>query len=322
MTRLYITVDTEYSCGLALRDGAGNRTGNFARSIACDTAIGPLGIGYQMDRLDQYGLKAVFFVDPMPALVWGTAAIADVVGPIVSRGHDVQLHLHSEWLALAGSNNPVGPRTGRNIADFSLDDQCVLIDRARDLLVAAGAPRPVAFRAGNYGANDDTLRALAHLGIAYDTSHCPAIPGADCAISLGPDDRAVLAHCGVIEVPIGAIGAANGALRHFQLTALTISEIAAALRHAAARQVPSMTLVSHSFELLSRDRMRANQVVKRRFDTLCAVLGSLKDVRTATYASDPPEPAPGLQAVLPHRWPRTLRRMAEQAVGNALYGSS
>jgi len=111
----------------------------------------------------------------MPGLIWGTAAIEDVVGPIVRRGHDVQLHIHTEWLELTGSANPVG-RTGTNIADFNLDEQCNLLDRARSLLVAAGAPLPRAFRAGNYGANDDTLRALAILGLSHDSSHCPGLP--------------------------------------------------------------------------------------------------------------------------------------------------
>ena len=76
--------------------------------------------------------------------------------------------------------------------------------------MAANAPAPVAFRAGNYGANDDTLRALATLGITYDSSHCPALVGGACQISLGPDDRDPELHHGVIEVPAGTIGTLGG----------------------------------------------------------------------------------------------------------------
>lgn len=321
MTKLFITIDTEYSFGLAVRRNGAGRADNFTRSIACETPTGAVGVHYQMDQFEANGLKAVFFVDPMPGLIWGTEAISDVVGPIVARGHDVQLHLHSEWLALAGANNPLGERTGRNIKDFSFDEQCILIDRARDILMAAGAPRPVAFRAGNYGANDDTLRALSELGLAYDTSHCPAIVGSDCAISLGGQDRAVMEYCGLIEVPIGAIAASGGALRHFQLTALTVAEITAALSFAVRAGHDSMTLVSHSFELLSRDRTRTNLLLKRRFERLCARLAKLPRLRTATYATDPPGLAPGPQPVLPHRWDRTAGRLIEQALGNALYGA-
>ena len=321
MTALYITIDTEYSFGMARRMGRGGRAENFASAILGATPSGPRGIHYQMDRFDAHGVKAVFFVDPMPALVWGTEAIAEVVGPIVARGHDVQLHLHSEWLELADGANPLGTQTGGNLRNFGFEQQCTLIDYARGVLMAAGAPAPVAFRAGNYGANDDTLRALAALGISYDTSHCPGIAVSECQISLGADDRQVQRHCGTIEVPIGSIGAGDGALRHYQLTALTHAELLAALRHAVQCRQQQVTLVSHSFELLSRDRQRANPIVQRRFDRFCAGLGQVPGLTCATYADSPPQIENLVPAPLPHSSLRTLRRMAEQALGNALYGA-
>jgi hypothetical protein len=219
MTVAYITIDTEYSAMFAQR----GRAEAFARSIACETAGGEVGIAYQMNVFDRHGIKAVFFVDPMPALLWGVEAIADVVGPIVARGHDVQLHLHTEWLALAGANNPLGDHTGPSIANFDFEDQCRLIDHARDEHVAA------------------------------------------------------------------------------------------------------FTIVSHSFELMSRDRTRINQIVKRRFDRFCAGLARLPGVKAVTYADAPPMVAP-IRAVsvppapvLPASIFRTGRRHAEQAVANALY---
>lgn len=321
MTRLYITIDTEYSFGLARRMGGGGRAENFASAIIGATQTGPLGIHYQMDQFDAHGIKAVFFVDPMPALVWGTEAIADIVGPIVARGHDVQLHLHSEWLEIAGNANPLNGRTGGNLRLFDFEDQCKLLDYARGVLMDAGAPAPVAFRAGNYGANDDTLRALAELGIAYDTSHCPGIAVSECQISLGPDDRQVQRHCGAIEVPIGAIGAPGGGLRHYQLTALTDGELLAALRHAVRSGQQQVTMVSHSFELLSRDRQRANRIIQRRFDRFCAGLAKVTGLTTGTYAAAPPQLEQATSAALPHSQLRTWRRYAEQALGNALYGA-
>ena len=325
MTNIYVTIDTEYSAGLYQSLGKHARVENFARSIGCETPGGGVGISYQMDVFERHGLKGVFFVDPMPAMVWGREAIADIVGPIVERGHDVQLHLHAEWLALAGEANPLGNRTGRNMADFDLEDQATLIDYARDVLVAAGAPAPVAFRAGNYGANDDTLRALAQLGIRYETSHCPGITKGECAIQLGPDDRHVMEHCGVVQVPIGCIEDIGGGLRHAQLTALSSSEIIAAARHAHEQGIASFTLVSHSFELLSRDRRRINQIVKSRFEKLCAKIAADPHLRTATYRDNPPalETNAGKpNNVLPFSVLRAGPRYAEQAVGNILYGAA
>lgn len=324
MTRVYITIDTEYSSGLCTGPQAADRAENFARSIACVTPDGPAGITHKLELLAQYQQRAVFFVDPMPAMVWGVAAIEDIVGPIVAAGQDVQLHCHTEWLSLAGSANPLtSRRTGQNMADFPIEDQIALLSYARDTLIAAGAPAPVAFRAGNYGANDDTLRALAMLGIAYDASHCPGLIDGACRISLGPEDRDPIVHHGVIEVPAGTIGTIGGGQRHAQITALTLAEMLAAIRHARDCGRDSFTLVSHSFELINRRKLAVNPIVRRRFAGLVKALAAMRGVETATFAHQPPAPLPS--AVSPKPLPasavRTGMRLAEQFVSNTLYGA-
>lgn len=328
MTAVYITIDTEYAANLPGEGGLATRAENFARSIRCDTTSGPVGTEYQMDVMDEHGVKGVFFVDPMPALLWGVAAIEDVVGPIVARGHDVQLHCHTEWLALAG-DDPVrrrlaGDLCGQHIKNFPFEEQCRILDWARDTLVAAGAPRPIVFRAGNYGANDDTLRALAEIGVPYDTSHAPALAGAgDCAITLGPEVRRPLLHHGVIELPISCIEDFGGRLRHGQITALTLAEMVGMVEHAQANGIGSVTLVSHSFELMSRDRVYRNRVVARRFEGLCRALGEMPDSRSATYAVATPPPEQSSEAPVMAFNPLVgSARLAEQAVSNVLYASS
>lgn len=323
MTLLYFTVDTEYAAAIVVRGGKDTRRENFDRSIACVTPNGAVGVGYQMDVFDRHGIKAVFFVDPMPALIWGVEAIADIVGPIVTRGHDVQLHLHSEWLEFAGAANPLGGKTGTNLKEFNFDEQCTLIDFARTTLIAAGAPPPVAFRAGNYGADDDTLRALAALGLHYDSSHCPGFSNSASELSLGKSDMQPIRHCGVIEVPIGSIGGHGGGLRHMQLTALSNRELLAAVCHAKAQDWSSISLLSHSFELLSRDRKRINHIVKRRFERFCKHFAAMDGVTTATYAAQPPVVDTYARKIvpLPYSLPRTGLRYAEQAIANTLCGA-
>ena len=319
MTAVYITIDTEYAASLAAR----GRAENFARSIACETPAGPVGLFYKMQLMDRYGLKGVFFVDPMPALLWGREAIADVVGPIVEAGHDVQLHCHTEWLALAGAANPFGGRAGQHIAAFAFDAQCAILDWARETLIAAGAPAPVAFRAGNYGASDDTLRALAAIGLQYDTSHTPGIADGACRISLSRKDRRPMRHCGVVEVPVGCIRAFGGGLRHAQVTAISAREMLAAIRHARDHGLSGFTLVSHSFELLCRARERINRVVRHRFERLCHGIAAMDGVESGTYASHPPRPSIVRTArpILPTDRLRTGLRLAEQIVSNGLYGA-
>jgi len=328
MTSVFVTIDTEYSSGLFTGPGAVDRAENFARSIACITPQGPTGITHKLDLFDRHGIRAVFFVDPMPALIWGIAAIEDIVGPIIEAGQDVQLHCHTEWLELAGENNPItGTRTGQNLYDFAFEDQCEILSYARDMLIAAGAPPAIAFRAGNYGANDDTLRALGEIGIRFDSSHCPAMSGPSSnqasRISLGPEDRCPVELGNVIEVPVGCIGTISGGLRHGQITALSLDEMRAAIRHAEATGCPSFTLVSHSFELINRRKLAVNQIVRRRFEGLCKALSQMPGVTTGSYRDTPPLPAGSGPSPVPlpaNVW-RTGARYAEQLVSNTLYGA-
>ena len=323
MLKVYITIDTEYSSGLVEGVSASDRAENFARSIACLTPDGPAGISHKLRLLEKYGQKAVFFVDPMPALIWGVAAIEDIVAPIMDAEQDVQLHLHTEWLELAGSANPLGGKTGHNIADFTFDEQCQLVEYARDTLIAAGAPAPVAFRAGNYGANDETLRALEQAGIAYDSSHCPAIADGYCRIKLTQDDLLPVEHCGVVEVPVGSIASVGGGQRHAQITALSLREMTDAIRHARDNGRQEFTLVSHSFELINRRKLAVNKIVRNRFEGLCRDLKKMRGVATANYRDDPPAAAPPHvePELLPPDPVRTGLRIAEQMVSNTLYGA-
>ncbi|MEM7666092.1 MAG: hypothetical protein AAF250_09585 [Pseudomonadota bacterium] len=324
MTCVYITIDTEYSSGLVKGLGPADRAENYARSIACLTPDGPAGITHKLRLLAETDQKAVFFVDPMPALVWGVAAIEDIVAPIIEAGQAVQLHCHTEWLEIAGAANPLpSARTGQNLFDFPFDEQCELLALARDFLVAAGAPAPVAFRAGNYGANDDTLRALAEIGLTYDSSHCPALTNGPSRISLGPDDRDPLLHEGIIEVPVGSIGTLGGGQRHAQITALTLAEMIAAIRHARDNQRGSFTLVSHSFELINRRKLAVNKIVRRRFDRLCRSLRDMEGVETGNYRDNPPSVSTASHAStpLPASTVRTGMRYAEQFASNTLYGA-
>ena len=312
MTQVLITIDTELSA--ALFQAGADADANFARSIGCDG----YGVGWQMDRLDAHGLIGVFFVDPMPALVYGPDVIARVVGPIIARGHEVQLHLHPEWLAWADTM-PVGDRRGRSIGDFSLDDQVILITLARQLLTDAGAPPPTAFRAGNYGANDDTLLALAGLGLRWDSSFNATCLGDPCRIGLTVDQIDPVERLAIIEIPVSAIEDRPGLLRHAQVCALSATEMTDALRHAAATERPAFTIVTHSFEMMSRDRKRANRTVIKRFEAMCGAVAGHPDLISSGFNSLKLTPATTSPARLGPNYVRTARRMAEQAVATLAY---
>jgi len=313
MTRAIISFDTELSAGLYQR-GADARA-NFESSILGRCRDGDYGVHFQMDMLDRFGLTGVYFVDPMPALVYGPEIIDAIVAPIVRRGHEVQLHIHTEWLAFARFN-PVGRLTGRNIGDFPLAAQKKLIALARDILVGAGAPRPTAFRAGNFGANDDTLRALAALGFRHDSSFNGAYQGHGCDITLDAGNLGMRDHHGICEVPVSGLMDRASRFRPAQLCAMSEEEMRDALDHSAASDAIQFSAFSHSFELLSRDRQVPNRLAITRMEALCRAVADDARVTSSGFATLPAPPArPGRIQVAAPKPLRTLRRIVEQGVG-------
>jgi hypothetical protein len=314
-TKVQYTVDTELSLKL-FQEGASAQE-NFDSSITGKCRDGEFGIFYQMDRLEAYGLTGVFFVDPFPALVYGPGIVARMVEPILKRGHEVQLHIHTEWLEFARDHELQHLR-GRNIADFPLDDQIRLLDQARALLMIAGAPKPTAFRAGNFGANDDTLRALSDLDVRYDSSFNPAFLSGECAIDLPPETPPFAEHLGVGIIPVSVIEDRPGSIRAAQLCALSAWEMRDALTHAAQNDWPCFTIVSHSFELLSRDRTRSNPIVTRRFESMCMNIAEQARLEGSGFETLQPRRQSRL-ATLPANLVRTALRYGEQAVSRIRY---
>jgi hypothetical protein len=318
MAAVLVTVDTELSAGRQA-SGWGARD-NFRSSFLGRCGRGDFGVPWLLDRLDAAGLTGVFFVDPMPALVHGEGVVADMVGPIVERGHEVQIHIHTEWLEWARAS-PVGGRTGRNIGDFTVDDQVTLIRHARDLLMRAGAPRPVAFRAGNYGADDRTLVALDRLGIAWDASFNADYAGARCAISPPASPITPERRGGVMLAPVSGLFDRPGHFRPAQVCAMSAREMRAALDHAARHAHPCFTIVSHSFEMLSRDRARPNRTVMRRFDALCTHVAD-STLRSEGFRTLPARAPRRRLAPAAHSYPRTAARVAEQMLAAWRYERS
>ncbi|MCX8475000.1 MAG: polysaccharide deacetylase [Sphingomonas sp.] len=309
-TRVFLTVDTE----LMWRH---HTAGHDAETIV-QRSLEPagVGIGWQLAQLAAHGLKACFFVDPMPALVYGLDPIRRVVGSILEAGQEVQLHLHPNWTgAHAGDRGATyGPF---ELIDYSLAEQVELIAGAADMLTAAGAPDPIAFRSGSYSASDDTLAALAQLEFTYDSSHNGSEHPWPSAISLAPRQIAPIAHRGVIEVPVTLIEDQRGHLRHFQICALSAAEMKAALDHAVRAEHAAVTVVSHGFELANRAGTRANAVHVRRFEALCRMLAERREVLETAHFGDRPALALGRDdAPLGPSMLRTRLRQAEQLWSN------
>lgn len=309
VTTAFITIDTE----LMWR----HHTAGCDLPTQIERSLEPAGVGiaYQLEVLKKHDLKATFFVDPMPTMVFGLDAIRPVVEAIVEAGQEVQLHLHPNWAGAKADDS--GAASGRfELIDYSFVEQRALIAGARDLLKACGASDLVAFRAGSYAANDATLAALAELGFLYDSSHNGADAPWPSQIGLPPRQIAPVERQGVIEVPVTLIEDLPGNLRQFQICALSQGEMRAALDHARDEFHPAVTVVGHSFELANRAGTRPNGVHVSRFEGLCAMLADSRETLPTGWFRDRPvfdaiDATPLAPNMLRTRW-----RQAEQLWSN------
>jgi hypothetical protein len=121
------------------------------------------GITRMMDIMDNHNVKGTFFVDVYNRETLSEAVIKEACQEIDRRGHEVALHVHPEI--------PRGKKGYRKvISKYELEEQIKIIERGRDLLGRWIGRSPRAHRAGGYGANYDTLRALGKCNLLIDSS--------------------------------------------------------------------------------------------------------------------------------------------------------
>jgi hypothetical protein len=294
--------------------------GRFRRYFERYILGGPSGHGlpFQLRLLEEYGLKANFFVEPLFAWEYGHEPLAEIVSLIRGGGQEVQLHLHTEWVGK--STHPILPgRSGLHLRDYPEDEQARLIGMGLEYLRACGANEICAFRAGNFGANRDTLRALVHNGIPIDSSYnrgCRVSPMLDDVIT-----RPTLIG-GVREYPVTVYRAWPGRLRHAQIGASGYYELAGVLRQAVQDSNP-VVVFWHSAELLNAGRTRGDALAVRRFEKFCRMLAAQRgQLRTRWFSEtmqDPAVPGDAEAPVVEARFGATLMRHGAQALRRVLY---
>ncbi|MGH7582177.1 MAG: polysaccharide deacetylase family protein, partial [Gemmatimonadales bacterium] len=151
-------------------------------------------------------------------------------------------------------------------------------------LTAAGVPRDalIAFRAGNYGASNETWNAMRQVGLAVDSSYNLSYLGRHCMIRW-PEPAADLfeAQPGVWELPITNFTERTG-YRHLEITAISAAEMIRALRMLRRAGVQHVTVVAHPAEFFFIDsiapaRGRPNRINIGRFRRLLRFLAAHRD---------------------------------------------
>jgi peptidoglycan/xylan/chitin deacetylase (PgdA/CDA1 family) len=236
--KFIVTVDTETF-------HVGGRLLPFETHFYANLPQGCFGIQRIMDLCNKYGAKATFFVDVYMHHAYGESKVADLCRRIEGAGHDVQLHAHPSWLP----DNP-----SDLICDFPQDQQAKILASGKQLIEKWIGKTPVAFRAGAYGANLSTIRALKETGFRVDSSYF-ALHG-NCELSRelnGRVNQAFLVE-GVLEIPVTTYWLWNSPTSRknskIDVNACSWPELKDVVRQLSRSTVEYVVLFAHSFSFL------------------------------------------------------------------------
>lgn len=276
--KVFITVDTEHSIGGAFRDPNLRPVGNDKRIFG---KIGNqfFGIPLIMDIAEAHGIHITFFVEVLNKYYFGEDETKQVCRYILARGHDIQLHLHPTYLNFT-QPNPQDLVFSDNMSDYEMEKQIQLIEEGKELLVRYGCEPPIAFRAGNFAADRNTLRGLKENEIYIDSSYNASASKAARKIS-ETEINDLTEFDGVWEFPvtnfIQRIPFIKKRYKALDINAVSFQEIKSVLKKAKWLGQKVVTIILHSFSFikaydLQYNDLRPDNTVIKRFQRLCEYL--------------------------------------------------
>lgn len=201
------------------------------------------GIDMLMDILDKYKMRGLFFVDIAEAWDYGEEKIAEVLKHIKTRGHEVGVHIHPDHMA---------DKKRLFLSEYDYEEQYEIIRKCTDFYENILGEKPLAFRAGKYGANRETLDILAELGYRVDFSEfygqkwCHIDPP---VAKVNPQKL----ENGLIEIPVTSYVSLDmgGYSRHDKLDCgQTYSEFKTVMNKLEKNNNDIAVLFAHSFSLI------------------------------------------------------------------------
>jgi len=290
--RLLITVDTELS--------------NFPNAQGLWGRVGDedWGLRRMLDAFEALGIQATFFLDVYAGNDKDLAEQRRAAELIASRGQDLQLHTHP---------GPAFDRARPRLRDYSFAEQCDIIEFGCQRLQQWTGIRPVLHRAGDWGANHDSLRALRQCGMRADFS--ASVWSSDCgidpsAMALNGWTRIDGLLCGVGTCYRDRV---TGRMRRVDLEGASFPEVVDIL----SRHIDPLFLTLHSFSLMrynrERTRFAAHPEYLDRLQRLCMLARRDGNYQTSS-ALQAVEALEGLpDAALPHAPLPTSKTMASCA---------
>lgn len=280
-TKVFITVDTEFSIGGAFADPIRNQPVGTP-VVLCKIGRKSQGLGFLLDTFATFGIKATFFVEALNTHYFGDQTMRDLALRIQAAGHDVQLHLHPvwtyfknpDWMDRLRSDPPSDHMYGRTLDELNqwLADGIAIFERW-------GLERPVALRTGSLMVDKTVYQAMELAGIPV---------GSNVGLALyWPDDPALHFFSGihrvgnVVEACVTTyIDLALGKRAHYKTLTITGSswqEMRTLLLRAYQSSVESIVILTHPFEYVKIQSvdfsgLLPNRINQQRLSCLCEFL--------------------------------------------------
>ncbi|MBX3127605.1 MAG: methyltransferase domain-containing protein [Polyangiaceae bacterium] len=204
---------------------------------------GEFGIRRLCSILDEHDIRGNFMVDFSSCLT-DERGVRQAVEFLAASGHEVQLHLHPEWVlrgwGLASSD---GPPVHFDELDYDVASR-VLEFACQRYLQYLGKPATI-FRSGGFRFNLDTVLAARALGITalsntrFRFTSEPSTPG-----TMAHNDGPFVWHGGLVELPVD--------FSPEPLSSAFEKLEGAHLRALRSRRHKTFNLVMHSWSLLRR----------------------------------------------------------------------
>lgn len=139
-----------------------------------------MGLPFLVSFLERHGLAGTFFVTPFLEEQGYPDDGEPICQYLLEHGQDVQLHIHPNHkhygLYRRGQKYPFTDQ----IAELSAGAQRELLQEGAHRMEQWTGSKPVAFRAGNMGASEETLKQLEAVGIPIDSSYSFPYVGKQC----------------------------------------------------------------------------------------------------------------------------------------------
>ncbi|MBN1588451.1 MAG: polysaccharide deacetylase family protein [Pirellulales bacterium] len=325
---VFITFDVECSMGGAWRDPS-LKPVPPSRAVWGEFGDRSLGLPLIVEILERHALAATFFVEAFIREQGYPGETERICEYLLNHGQDVQLHIHPNHrhYGLKQRGQPFSKTD--QMADLSPAEQLALLHEGADRIQRWTGRRPAAFRAGNMGASEETLKQLEASGIPIDSSYTFPYAGGQCRFGPGEPYNGSKWYGRVLELALSGLRQPRWPglrpAKPLDLMGISFKECRDAVRLICGAGADAV-LILHSFSLfkvrtIQYDGGRLNRIVTRRLDRFCEWLATAREFPTRTFAElaeavadGSYEPCHRPPCLVKH--PRAIVRKAVQAWNN------